>query len=1065
MKFDQSAAKQCARAATAALFLMSMLISTVTHAVTYASAPVPFAWVDPSTHTVISAASTPIAFRTLPGCATNVPNTDDTISDPVPLGFNFQFAGVVVDSVRVVSNGRLQFINQNPLNGPVFDTTACGFGSPDQFPLPNANIPYTMKVYGADIDPTNSEEAPSYVTRCSLTGTGAPPFGNLPCYVSFATTGTLPNQTFVVTWNNVPEFTVGNSPQGNYQLQALVRQDGTFTYQYGQNTSVPGAQIGWEAAANTGDYDIPSISPLPPQNFAIEFYIAGPVNVAATSGTPQSAVVGTAFANPLQVTVTDLVGNPVSGVTVTFAAPVVGASASVPASAVTDGSGVASVTATANATPGNYSVTASVAGVATPAAFDLTNTAGAPANIVATGGTPQSAAISTAFADPLQVTVTDMDGNPVIGVTVNFAAPGSGASASLPSTAVTDGSGVASVTATANTIAGSYSVTASVVGVVTPASFSLTNTAGPPANIAATSGTPQSAMINTPFANSLQVTVTDVGGNPVAGATVNFAAPGGGASAAVPATAITDGTGVASVTAVANSIAGSYGVAASVVGAGAPAIFSLTNTAGPAAAVSATGGTPQSTAINTAFTNPLQVTVTDVGGNPVAGVTVNFVAPGSGASATVAASAVTNPSGIASVTATANATAGSYSVSASVVGVATPATFSLTNTAGTATTVAATGGTPQSTVINTAFASPLQVTVTDAGSNPVAGVMVTFAAPVSGASATVPASASTNASGVASVSATANGITGGYSVTATVAGVVTPATFSLTNTSPVPTKLVITSVNGGVNPTVATAFSVVVQAQDATNTPENVLASTAVTLSLNTGTGTLGGTLTCSIAAGSSTCTVVGVTYSKVETGVVITATRTSGDALDPANSTPFDVVGLTPGFGSAVSRKVHGAAGTFDLPLSAVTTNPTTEPRIGPVQTIVFTFDKPITSATATITEGTAVAGTPTFSGNDVIVGLTGVTDQHYVTIVLADVASADGGTGGSASVRVGFLLGDVNQNRVVTVADLGLVNAQLAQLVTAANFLKDVNASGTLSVADKGLTQANLTRSLPAP
>jgi len=66
---------------------------------------------------------------------------------------------------------------------------------------------------------------------------------------------------------------------------------------------------------------------------------------------------------------------------------------------------------------------------------------------------------------------------------------------------------------------------------------------------------------------------------------------------------------------------------------------------------------------------------------------------------------------------------------------------------------------------------------------------------------------------------------------------------------------------------------------------------------------------------------------------------------------------------------------------------------------------------------------------------------------------------------VRLGFLLGDVNQNRVVTLSDLGLVNAQLAQAVTAANFLKDVNASGTLSLADKGVTNANLTKALPAP
>jgi hypothetical protein len=176
-------------------------------------------------------------------------------------------------------------------------------------------------------------------------------------------------------------------------------------------------------------------------------------------------------------------------------------------------------------------------------------------------------------------------------------------------------------------------------------------------------------------------------------------------------------------------------------------------------------------------------------------------------------------------------------------------------------------------------------------------------------------------------------------------------------------------------------------------------------------------------------------------------------------------LINTLPALVSAASRKVHGAAGTFNLPLSSIATNPTTEPRLGPGQTIVFTFDKPISSATATITEGTATAAAPTFSGNDVIVNLSGVTDQQYVTITLTNVASTDGGTGASGTVRVGFLAGDVNQNRVVTVADLGLVNAQLTQLVTATNFLKDVNASGTLTVADKGLVNANLTRSLPAP
>ena len=97
-------------------------------------------------------------------------------------------------------------------------------------------------------------------------------------------------------------------------------------------------------------------------------------------------------------------------------------------------------------------------------------------------------------------------------------------------------------------------------------------------------------------------------------------------------------------------------------------------------------------------------------------------------------------------------------------------------------------------------------------------------------------------------------------------------------------------------------------------------------------------------------------------------------------------------------------------------------------------------------------------------IVPLTGVTDQQYVTISLTNVTSATD-TGRNGSIRLGFFVGDVNQTRVVSVADLGLVNAQLAQPVTAANFLKDVYASGTLTVADKGLTNANLTKALPPP
>jgi hypothetical protein len=197
---------------------------------------------------------------------------------------------------------------------------------------------------------------------------------------------------------------------------------------------------------------------------------------------------------------------------------------------------------------------------------------------------------------------------------------------------------------------------------------------------------------------------------------------------------------------------------------------------------------------------------------------------------------------------------------------------------------------------------------------------------------------------------------------------------------------------------------------------------------------------------------------------------------LDPTNlvaathgrgmfRTTLSAPGTPPILVGAASRKAHGGAGVFDLALGAAPTSPTTEPRAGPAHSIVFTFNKPVTAGSVMVTEGVATAGAPTFNASEMTVPLSGVTNQQYVTVSASSVVAADGGTGGTASARIGFLLGDVNGSRVVTVADLGLVNAQLAQPVSAANFIKDVNASGTLTVADKGVTNANLTKALPPP
>jgi hypothetical protein len=195
----------------------------------------------------------------------------------------------------------------------------------------------------------------------------------------------------------------------------------------------------------------------------------------------------------------------------------------------------------------------------------------------------------------------------------------------------------------------------------------------------------------------------------------------------------------------------------------------------PPASITATGGTPQSAVIEAEFAMPLQATVKDSNSNPVAGVTVTFTAPATGATAFFqggANTAVTNASGVAtSVSLFAGDTAGGpYNVVAAVVGVETPANFALTNTVGQPEQIILKSGTPQTATVTTAFALPLSVTVEDGGGNPVPGVTITFTPPSTGASGTFAGgnTAVSNSSGIAtSGTFTANGTSGGpYNVLA-----------------------------------------------------------------------------------------------------------------------------------------------------------------------------------------------------------------------------------------------------------------------------------------------------------
>jgi Domain of unknown function (DUF4214)/Peptidase family M23/Bacterial Ig-like domain (group 1) len=115
---------------------------------------------------------------------------------------------------------------------------------------------------------------------------------------------------------------------------------------------------------------------------------------------------------------------------------------------------------------------------------------GTPTAIAAFAGGHQAVAPNGTFALPLTARVTDSLGRPVSNAKVTFTVPNAGATAILSSpNALTDATGMASVTAIANNALGPYNVSATVVGAPLPVTF-LLNHANDPTGDADNDGIP-----------------------------------------------------------------------------------------------------------------------------------------------------------------------------------------------------------------------------------------------------------------------------------------------------------------------------------------------------------------------------------------------------------------------------------------------------------------------------------------------------------------------------------------------------------------------------------------------
>ncbi len=332
-----------------------------------------------------------------------------------------------------------------------------------------------------------------------------------------ATTPTFAAQQTFATGTSPDALAVGDF-NGDNQLDLAVTQPGSSgTVSVLLNTSV----------TITGSPATGTISSAP----------EAPMTITVVMGTtPQSAAIGTAFVTPLAVDARDAGGNLVAGVSVTFTAPTMGASGQFGSSnmvtVMTNATGRATApTFTANTTAGTYMVTAQAMGGSNPSTtFTLTNSPGAAATLTITAGNNQSTTVGTAFPMNLIVTLKDASGNPVPGVSIVFTSMGVSTGGAAPGAnftggniGVTDANGQVSKAVTANTVPGTYNVTAMTLG-ASPlsATFTLTNNPGPLDHfrVTTTSANPQVAGV--PF--SVTVTAQDQFGNTVTGytGTVHF---------------------------------------------------------------------------------------------------------------------------------------------------------------------------------------------------------------------------------------------------------------------------------------------------------------------------------------------------------------------------------------------------------------------------------------------------------------------------------------------------------------------------------------------------------------
>lgn len=295
-------------------------------------------------------------------------------------------------------------------------------------------------------------------------------------------------------------------------------------------------------------------------------------------------------------------------------------------------------------------------------------------------------------------------------------------------------------------------------------------------------------------------------------------------------------------------------------------------------------------------------------------------------------------------------------------------------------TLAISGGNTQTAVVNTAFGNALAVTVTPvAVGEPVQGGRVSFNAPGAGASAVLATSPATiNASGVASVNATANGTVGSYNVSANASGNGGSAlSFALQNralsadvgitktdgvTTAVPGGSVtytITASNSGLDPTTATVADTFPAALTCNWTCVGAGGGTCTA----SGSGNINNLV--NLPVGGSVTYTASCSISPGVTGTLVnTATVSSAIDTTPGNNSATDTDTLTPQADLSIT-KTDGVTSVFAGGNTTYTiTASNSGPSNAPGATVGDTFPASLTCTWTCVGAGGATC-TASGSGN----------------------------------------------------------------------------------------------------